>query len=125
MLCRGDSFHFAHRFRDESLKESIRRHEYFLALKLHLTKADKASACLPACVCGCCMPRGEAPTAAVSDLLNSLPSKQVLDVGCGIGGPLRAISGFSGAKVVGVNNNSYQVRGPHPAKRMSTGGRNH
>ena len=55
-LCRGDSFHFAHRFRDESLKESIRRHEYFLALKLHLTKADKAS-CQPAHLCGCDMPR--------------------------------------------------------------------
>jgi cyclopropane fatty-acyl-phospholipid synthase-like methyltransferase len=35
---------------------------------------------------------------------------QVIDIGCGIGGPLRAISGFSGAAVVGVNNNAYQVR---------------
>jgi hypothetical protein len=64
VLCRGDSFHFAHRFRDESLKESIRRHEYFLALKLHLTKADKASACLPACLHACvvvaCHGRGAA-----------------------------------------------------------------
>jgi hypothetical protein len=34
----------------------------------------------------------------------------VLDVGCGIGGPLRAISGFSGAAVWGVNNNEYQAR---------------
>jgi sterol 24-C-methyltransferase len=34
----------------------------------------------------------------------------VLDVGCGIGGPLRAISAFSGAAVIGVNNNEYQAR---------------
>ena len=38
-------------------------------------------------------------------------------MGCGIGGPLRAISGFSGASVVGVNNNSYQVRGTQPSTR--------
>lgn len=36
--------------------------------------------------------------------------RQVLDVGCGIGGPLRAISGFTGAAVIGVNNNAYQAR---------------
>ena len=35
---------------------------------------------------------------------------QVVDVGCGIGGPLRAISAFSGASVMGVNNNEYQAR---------------
>ena len=34
---------------------------------------------------------------------------QVLDVGCGVGGPLRAISAFSGAAVTGVNNNAYQI----------------
>jgi len=33
----------------------------------------------------------------------------VLDVGCGIGGPLRAVARFSGAHVVGVNNNAYQI----------------
>jgi len=33
----------------------------------------------------------------------------VLDVGCGVGGPMRAIARFSGANVVGVNNNAYQV----------------
>jgi len=33
----------------------------------------------------------------------------VLDVGCGVGGPQRNIARFSGAKVVGVNYNQYQV----------------
>lgn len=34
---------------------------------------------------------------------------KVLDVGCGIGGPLRNIARFSGAHVTGLNNNEYQV----------------
>jgi len=33
----------------------------------------------------------------------------VLDVGCGIGGPMRAIARFSGATVTGINNCDYQV----------------
>ena len=37
----GDAFHFAARFKNESFKESIARHEYFLALKLNLTPKDK------------------------------------------------------------------------------------
>lgn len=35
--------------------------------------------------------------------------QKVLDVGCGIGGPLREIAMFSGAGVVGLNNNAYQI----------------
>jgi sterol 24-C-methyltransferase len=34
---------------------------------------------------------------------------RVLDVGCGVGGPAREIARFSGAEVVGVNNNEFQV----------------
>ena len=34
---------------------------------------------------------------------------RALDVGCGIGGPMREIARFSGARVTGVNNNRYQV----------------
>jgi sterol 24-C-methyltransferase len=37
------------------------------------------------------------------------PGHKVLDVGCGVGGPMRAIARFSGASVDGVNNNDYQL----------------
>jgi sterol 24-C-methyltransferase len=30
-------------------------------------------------------------------------------VGCGVGGPARSIARFSGCKVVGLNNNAYQI----------------
>ncbi|CAI5509147.1 unnamed protein product [Closterium sp. Naga37s-1] len=70
----GESFHFAHRMRGETLRESIKRHEHFLALRLGLG-----------------------------------PGMKVLDVGCGIGGPLREIALFSGATVTGLNNNEYQI----------------
>ncbi|KAK6261031.1 hypothetical protein SCA6_015505 [Theobroma cacao] len=33
----------------------------------------------------------------------------VLDVGCGIGGPLREIARFSSTSVTGLNNNEYQI----------------
>jgi sterol 24-C-methyltransferase len=33
----------------------------------------------------------------------------VLDVGCGVGGPAREIAKYIGCKVVGLNNNSYQI----------------
>jgi len=37
------------------------------------------------------------------------PGMKVLDVGCGIGGPLRNIARFSQAHITGLNNNEYQV----------------
>jgi len=37
------------------------------------------------------------------------PNMKVMDIGCGVGGPLRNIARFSGAQVVGLNNNEYQV----------------
>lgn len=37
------------------------------------------------------------------------PGMQVLDVGCGVGGPMRNIARFSGCHVSGINNNAYQV----------------
>ncbi|KAK1306762.1 Cycloartenol-C-24-methyltransferase 1 [Acorus calamus] len=70
----GESFHFAHRWKEESLRESIKRHEHFLALQLGLK-----------------------------------PGMKVLDVGCGIGGPLREIARFSSTSVTGLNNNDYQI----------------
>jgi sterol 24-C-methyltransferase len=35
--------------------------------------------------------------------------QKVVDVGCGVGGPARTIARFSGAEVVGINNNAYQI----------------
>jgi sterol 24-C-methyltransferase len=37
------------------------------------------------------------------------PGMKVLDVGCGVGGPMRSIARFSGATIEGVNNNDYQI----------------
>ena len=34
---------------------------------------------------------------------------KVLDVGCGVGGPAREIVKFTGANVLGLNNNDYQI----------------
>jgi len=34
---------------------------------------------------------------------------KVIDIGCGVGGPLRNIATFSGATIVGLNNNDYQI----------------
>lgn len=70
----GESFHFAPRNPNESFRESLARHEHYLALKMGLKRGDR-----------------------------------VLDMGCGVGGPMREIASFSGANVVGINNNAYQV----------------
>lgn len=70
----GQSFHFAPRHRGESFKESLLRHEHFLA-----------------------------------DQLSLKPGMQVLDVGCGIGGPMRTLAHYSKASFVGINNNAYQI----------------
>lgn len=35
--------------------------------------------------------------------------EQVLDVGCGVGGPAREIAKFTGANITGLNNNDYQI----------------
>ena len=37
------------------------------------------------------------------------PGMRVLDVGCGVGGPAREISRFADAKIIGVNNNDFQI----------------
>ncbi|KAL2329327.1 hypothetical protein Fmac_022754 [Flemingia macrophylla] len=62
------------KWKGESLQESLKRHEHFLALQLGLK-----------------------------------PGQKVLDVGCGIGGPLREISRFSSTSITGLNNNEYQI----------------
>ncbi len=70
----GRSFHFAPRVPGESFKDSLVRHERFLAEALGLR-----------------------------------PGMIVADIGCGVGGPLMEIARFSGAKIVGVNSNGYQL----------------
>ncbi|KAF1348725.1 S-adenosyl-L-methionine-dependent methyltransferase [Delphinella strobiligena] len=43
---------------------------------------------------------------------------KVLDVGCGVGGPAREMVKFTGANVVGLNNNDYQIeRATHYAEK--------
>lgn len=43
---------------------------------------------------------------------------QVLDVGCGVGGPAREIAKFTGANITGLNNNDYQIdRAIHYAEK--------
>ena len=46
----------------------------------------------------------------LASALGLKPGMKVLDVGCGVGGPMRAIARFSGASIVGVNNNDYQIK---------------
>jgi len=71
----GQSFHFAPRRKGETFNESIKRAEFFLALRAGFTKKDK-----------------------------------VLDVGCGVGGPMRNIQEFCESDITGVTINEYQVR---------------
>jgi sterol 24-C-methyltransferase len=50
--------------------------------------------------------------------MNLRENARVLDVGCGVGGPGREIIKFTGANVVGLNNNDYQIeRSLHYAKK--------
>jgi sterol 24-C-methyltransferase len=37
------------------------------------------------------------------------PGMRVLDVGCGVGGPAREIAQFTDAKIIGLNNNDFQI----------------
>jgi protein-L-isoaspartate O-methyltransferase len=48
----------------------------------------------------------EARLAAILDLG---PGKECVDVGCGVGGPMRTIASVSGAHVTGITINDYQV----------------
>jgi sterol 24-C-methyltransferase len=46
---------------------------------------------------------------ALSDVLGLRPGMRVMDVGCGVGGPMCRIARYSGAHIIGVNINDYQV----------------
>lgn len=71
----SQSFHFAPRLNGETFIESIKRAEYYLALRAGIGVESK-----------------------------------VLDVGCGVGGPMRNIHLFTGADITGVTINEYQVK---------------
>ncbi len=45
----------------------------------------------------------------VAHKLELRPGMVAADIGCGVGGPLMEIARFSGARIVGVNSNGYQV----------------
>ncbi|CAG8433986.1 2565_t:CDS:10 [Diversispora eburnea] len=45
----------------------------------------------------------------LASYLNVKPGMQVLDIGCGVGGPAREIAHFTGAHITGLNNNDYQI----------------
>ena len=45
----------------------------------------------------------------ISDQLSLNPGKLVLDLGCGVGGPMVTIARHSGAEIVGINYNLYQL----------------
>ena len=48
-----------------------------------------------------------------ADALDLSAGMKVLDVGCGVGGPMREIARHSGAHVVGLNNHAYQLEKAH------------
>ena len=45
----------------------------------------------------------------IAHILGLRPGMVVADLGCGVGGPLMEIARFSGAKIVGINSNAYQL----------------
>ena len=45
----------------------------------------------------------------LAHVLGLKPGMVVADLGCGIGGPLLEIARFSGARIIGVNSNAYQL----------------
>lgn len=42
--------------------------------------------------------------------LNMEPGQKLLDLGCGVGGPMRNIARFTRCNVTGINNNDYQLK---------------
>ncbi|KAL7571397.1 hypothetical protein ACA910_007703 [Epithemia clementina (nom. ined.)] len=71
----GQSFHFAPRKKGETFMESIKRLEYYMAMRAGMG-----------------------------------PNTKAIDIGCGVGGPMRNIQQFTGADITGVTLNEYQVK---------------
>lgn len=58
--------------------------------------------------------------ARLPGLLGLKSGMKALDVGCGVGGPMRTIASTSGAEVTGITINEYQVkRGEYHNKKVS------
>lgn len=58
--------------------------------------------------------------ARIGALLNLAPGKKALDAGCGVGGPMRTIAACTGAQIVGLTINDYQVeRATHHNKQVT------
>lgn len=70
----GQSFHFAVRRRGETMAESIRLHQNYLADRLGLRRGT-----------------------------------HTVDMGCGVGGPMRQVARHTGARVTGINISAYQA----------------
>ena len=45
----------------------------------------------------------------IAEVLQLRPGMRVLDVGCGVGGPMKNIAQKSGANITGLNINAYQI----------------
>ena len=45
----------------------------------------------------------------LAERLSLKPGMDVLDIGCGVGGPMGNLARHSGASFVGINNNAYQI----------------
>ena len=110
----GASFHFSNRHSYESFDEATRRHEFYLASKLNLSGALSG---LKKKISGSAAMNGSNGSAkqyAEDEQVRegstpSMANVKVLDVGCGIGGPMRNICKFTGADVTGLTLNQYQV----------------
>lgn len=96
----GASFHFSNRHPHESFDEATRRHEFYLASKLNLSGSLMNGKDLVHDSNEEEVKEGSTP---------SMASVKVLDVGCGIGGPMRNICKFTGADITGLTLNQYQV----------------
>ncbi len=46
----------------------------------------------------------------LADNLSLKEGMHILDVGSGVGGPMRTIAKYSGANITGINNNAYQIK---------------
>ena len=106
----GQSFHFAPRGKQETFRESIIRHEHFLALKLNIKPDDVILDLGYVCIHKIHLKCHHVTSFHSVFFFNLSAVSDVFNIkSCGIGGPMRNISQFTGAKIVGVTINQYQV----------------